>query len=63
MAGIATATVAQVEDCRRRLVQLEQMLQQFSQGTLSPTTLNSDQITKVDTAVDNLAAALALINT
>lgn len=63
MAGIVTATVAQVEDCRRRLVQLEQMLQQFSQGTLSPTTLNSDQITKVDTAVDNLAAALALINT
>lgn len=63
MAGIATATVAQIEDCRRRVVQLEQMLQQFSQGTLSPTTLNSDQITKVDTAVDNLAAALALINT
>lgn len=63
MAGIVSATVAQVEDCRRRLVQLEQMLQQFSQGTLSPTTLNSDQITKVDTAVDNLAAALALINT
>lgn len=63
MAGIVTATVAQVEDCRRRLVQLERMLQQFSQGTLSPTTLNSDQITKVDTAVDNLAAALALINT
>lgn len=63
MAGIVTATVAQVEDCRRRLVQLEQILQQFSQGTLSPTTLNSDQITKVDLAVDNLAAALALINT
>lgn len=63
MAGIVSATVAQVEDCRRRLVQLEQALQQFSQGTLSPTTLNSDQILKVDTAVDNLAAALALINT
>lgn len=63
MAGIVSATVAQIEDCRRRLVQLEQALQQFSQGTLSPTTLNSDQILKVDTAVDNLAAALALINT
>lgn len=63
MAGIVSATVAQVEDARRRAEQLAQELQKFSQGTLSPTTLNSDQIARVDTLVDQTVAALALLNT
>lgn len=63
MAGIATATVAQIEDCRRRVVQLEQVLQQFSQGTKAPTALDATQITTIDLLVDQMAAALALINT
>lgn len=63
MAGIATATVAQIEDCRRRGVQLEQVLQQFSQGTKAPTALAPAEITSIDALVDQVAAALALINT
>lgn len=61
MAGIAT--VAQIEDCRRRVVQLEQVLQQFSQGTKAPTALGAAEITSIDALVDQVAAALALINT
>lgn len=63
MAGIATATVAQIEDCRRRAVQLEQVLQQFSQGTKAPTALAAAEITTIDALVDQVAAALALLNT
>lgn len=63
MAGIATATVAQIEDCRRRVAQLEQVLQQFSQGTKAPTALVPAEITSIDALVDQVAAALALINT
>lgn len=63
MAGIATATVAQIEDCRRRVVQLEMVLQQFSQGTKAPTALGAAEITAIDALVDQVAAALALINT
>lgn len=63
MAGIVSATAAQILDCRRKVVQLEIMLQQFAQGTRSPTALNATQITQVDTKVDEVAAALALLNT
>lgn len=63
MAGIVSATVAQIEDCRRRVAQLEQVLQQFSQGTKSTTTLAIAEVTSVDALVDQVAAALALINT
>lgn len=63
MAGIVSATAAQILDCRRKVVQLEILLQQFAQGTRSPTALNSTQITQVDTKVDEVAAALALLNT
>ena len=63
MAGIATATAAQIEDCRRRVVQLEMVLQQFSQGTKAPTALAAAEITAIDALVDQVAAALALINT
>lgn len=63
MAGIVTATVAQIEDCRRRVAQLDQVLQQFSQGTKAPTALDASQITAIDQLVDQVAAALALINT
>ena len=63
MAGIATSTVAQIEDCRRRVVQLEKVLQQFSQGTKAPTALTAAEITAIDALVDQVAAALALINT
>ena len=63
MAGIATATVAQIEDCRRRVVQLGRVLQQFSQSTKAPTALAPAEITSIDALVDQVAAALALINT
>lgn len=63
MAGIVSATAAQILDCRRKVVQLEILLQQFAQGTRSPTALNSTQIAQVDTKVDEVAAALALLNT
>lgn len=63
MAGIVSATAAQILDCRRKVVQLGFMLQQFTQGTRSPTALNSTQITQVDTKVKEVAAALALLNT
>lgn len=63
MAGIATATAAQIEDCRRRVEQLRQELQLFSQGTLSPTALDASQITAIDLMVDQTVAALALLNT
>lgn len=63
MAGIVSATVAQVQEAHRRLAQLEVILQQFAQGTLAPTALNADQITKVDAAVDAAVAALTPLNT
>lgn len=63
MAGIATATVAQIEDCRRRVTQLQAVLQQFSQGTKAPTALDASQITAIDLLVDQTVAALALLNT
>ena len=63
MAGIATATVAQIEDCRRRVVQLELVLQQFSQGTKAPTALGESEITAIDLLVEQTVSALALLNT
>ena len=63
MVGIVSATAAQILDCRRKVVQLEIMLQQFAQGTRAPTALDSTQIAQVDTKVDEVAAALALLNT
>lgn len=63
MAGIVSATVAQVQEARRRVAQLEVILQQFAQGTLAPTTRNADQITAVDAAVDAAVAALTPLNT
>ena len=63
MAGIVSATVAQVQEARRRLAQLEVILQRFAQGTLAPTALNADQITMVDAAVDAAVAALNPLNT
>ena len=63
MAGIVSATVAQVQEARRRLAQLEAILQQFAQGTLAPTALNADQIAAVDAAVDAAVAALTPLNT
>ena len=63
MAGIVSATVVQVQEARRRIAQLEVILQQFAQGTLAPTTLNANQIAAVDAAVDAAVAALAPLNT
>ena len=63
MAGIATATPAQVEDARRRLAILGDDLQKFSQGTRKGTSLTATQITKIDLLVDQAVAALALLNT
>mgnify|MGYP006344183351 CR=1 FL=1 len=63
MAGIATATPAQVEDARRRLAILGVDLQLFSQGSRKGTALTATQITKIDLLVDQAVAALALLNT
>jgi hypothetical protein len=63
MAGIATSTVAQVEEARRRIAQLLPLLQELAQGPFSPTTLASGQIAEIDLAVDNAVAALGPINT
>lgn len=63
MAGIVSATTAQVEECRRRVAQLLPLLQNLAQGPFSPTTLTTGQITAIDLAVDNVAAALAPLNT
>ncbi len=63
MTGIATATAAQIEDCRRLVVQLEQVLQQFSQGTKGPTVLAAAEITSIDALVYQVTAALVDINT
>ena len=63
MAGIVSATVAQVQEARRRVAQLGVILQQFAQGTLAPTTLNADQITKVNATVAAAATALTPLNT
>ena len=63
MAGIATATPAQVEDARRRLAILGVELQLFSQGSRKGTSLTATQITKIDLLVDQAVAALALLNT
>jgi len=63
MAGIVSATAAQIEDCRRRVEQLRQELQLFSQGTYAPTALDASQITAIDLLVDQTVAALALLNT
>jgi len=63
MAGIVSATAAQILDCRRRVEQLAPMLQLFAQGTYAPTALNATQIAAIDAKVDEVAAALALLNT
>ena len=63
MAGIATATAAQVEDARRRLAILGVELQQFSQGSRKGSALSAAQIIKIDLQVDQAVAALALLNT
>lgn len=63
MAGIVSATAAQIEDCRRRLEQLGDVLQLFSQGTKAPTKLTAADVTAIDGKVDLAVAALALLNT
>lgn len=63
MAGIATATQAQIEDARRRLAILGEDLQLFSQGTKKPTALTAADIVAIDLRVDQAVAALALLNT
>lgn len=63
MAGIVSATTAQVETCRHRVAQLLPLLQELAQGPFVPTNLDAAQIAEIDTAVDNVAAALAPLNT
>lgn len=63
MAGIVSATTTQIEECRRRVAQLLPLLQELVQGPFVPTNLDAAQITEIDDAVDNVAAALAPLNT
>lgn len=63
MAGIVSATPAQVEECRRRAAQVLPLLQFLAQGPFVPTNLDAAQVTEIDTAIDNLVAAIAPLNT
>ena len=64
MAGIVSATPAQVQTARDKVYALAKVLQDISQGPLPVNTaLNAAQITAVDAIVDAAAAAIAPLNT
>ena len=64
MAGIVTATAAQVQTARDATAKLLRALQDISQGPLPTNTkLNAAQITAVDAVVDAQVAAIAPLNT
>lgn len=64
MAGIVSATDAQVQTARDAVFALAKVLQDISQGPLpSAANLNAAQITSVDAIVDAAVAAIAPLNT
>lgn len=64
MAGIVSATAAQVQTARDKVYALAKVLQDISQGPLpANTALNAAQITAVDAIVDAAVAAIAPLNT
>lgn len=64
MAGIISATPAQVQTARDAVHKLDRVLQDLSQGPLPPNTkLNAAQITSIDAIVDAAVAAITPLNT
>ena len=64
MAGIISATAAQVQTARDAVEKLARILQDVSQGPLPTNTkLNAAQIVIVDAAVDATVAAITPLNT
>ena len=64
MAGIVSATAAQVQTARDAVEKLARLLQDISQGPLpGPAKLNAAQITLVDGVVDAAVAAIAPLST
>lgn len=64
MAGIISATAAQVQTARDAVEKLARILQDVSQGPLPTNTkLNAAQIVIVDAAVDAAVAAITPLNT
>ena len=64
MAGIVSATVAQVQTARDAVEKLARLLQDISQGPLpNAANLNAAQITAVDAIVDAAVAAITPLNT
>lgn len=64
MAGIVSATDAQVQTARNAVYALAKVLQDISQGPLpNAANLNAAQITAVDAIVDAAVAAIAPLNT
>lgn len=64
MAGIVSATAAQVQTARDAVHKLDRVLQDLSQGPLPPNTeLNAAQIASIDAIVDAAVAAITPLNT
>jgi hypothetical protein len=64
MAGIVSATDAQVQTARDKVHALYRKLQDISQGPLPPKgALSAQQIVEVDAIVDAAVAAIAPLNT
>ena len=64
MAGIVSASAAQVAAARKALQQLAIELEQVSQGPLPPAaSLSTRQAARIDAKVDALVAAIAPLNT
>ncbi len=65
MAGIVSATQAQIAAARKALQQLSIELEQLSQGPLPPaaSALSTRQAARIDTKVKALVAAIAPLNT
>lgn len=64
MAGIISATPAQVQTARDKVYALAKVLQDLSQGPLPTNTkLNAAQIASIDAIVDAAVAAITPLNT
>lgn len=64
MAGIVSATQAQIAAARKALQQLSIELEQLSQGPLQKASaLSTRQAARIDTKVKALVAAIAPLNT
>jgi hypothetical protein len=63
MAGIVSATKAQIETCYRALHKLEMELRFYNQGSEQPGTTPATRAAAIDALVDAAVAAIAPVNT